>query len=218
MNLSNTESLQLFNAPILRKFLSDIELPLIKIISELNTEKKIINTESFTEEQPNEIIFSSSLEIKKLIDDVVKKTNIEDLEIPVFFKIYNSNNRVKEMCGKGIDIKRISRSDKSLLKEIETIVYKNIKYSDINLYDLSSDLLISERQLHRKINSLIHLTPNKYIRILKLHKAKEYLDDYVYETISEVSYAVGYNDQHYFSKLFNSQYGINPKKLLISLH
>ena len=55
---------------------------------------------------------------------------------------------------------------------------------------------------------------HKYIRILRLHKAKQYIDDYLYDTISQISYAVGYYDTHYFSKLFRQQYNMSPKELL----
>ena len=75
-------------------------------------------------------------------------------------------------------------------------------------------MAVSERQLHRKIKNLLHLTPNKYIRVLRLYKAKQCIDDYLYDTISQISYAVGYYDTHYFSKIFKQQYNMSPKELL----
>jgi AraC-like DNA-binding protein len=78
-------------------------------------------------------------------------------------------------------------------------------------------MAVSERQLHRKIVNLVCLTPNKYIRILRLHKAKQMIDNYIQRSISQIAYAVGYNDVHYFSTLFLSQYNVSPKDLLNSM-
>jgi AraC-like DNA-binding protein len=167
----------------------------------------------------NNIIFSNSEEIKKLLDEVIEMTKEIDKtkEEPIIFKIYNSNERVQSMCKEKINPKIISKQDASWLLKIEDEVYKNIDHKDLNLCDLSYNLSVSERQLHRKIKNLLHLTPNKYIRILRLYKAKQYIDSYLYDTISQISYAVGYYDTYYFSKLFNQQYGVSPKELLNNL-
>ena len=76
---------------------------------------------------------------------------------------------------------------------------------------------VSERQLYRKITNLIYLTPNKYIRVLRLHKAKQIIENYIQHSISQIAYAVGYNDVHYFSKLFLEQYEITPRELIATL-
>ena len=43
------------------------------------------------------------------------------------------------------------------------------------------------------------------------------IDDYIQKSISQIAYAVGYNDVHYFSRLFADQYNITPKELINSL-
>ena len=45
-------------------------------------------------------------------------------------------------------------------------------------------------------------------------QAKLLIEEYAYRTISEVAYAVGFSDAHYFSNLFYKQYGAMPKDLL----
>lgn len=194
---------------------------LIQLINEIKTPlesiKKLATTDNQQgENNTNDVIFNSSQEIERLIDEVVKLSNKGKTtkKSPLIYQIYNSNETVQFMFKKEIDPNRISQQDTLWLMEVENEVYKSIKDKDLNLYDLSYKMAVSERQLHRKIKSLLHLTPNKYIRILRLHKAKQFIDDYVYDTISQISYAVGYHDTHYFSKLFNEQYGVFPKKLL----
>lgn len=212
MNLSLQNINGSTNGEMLSKLLKDIESPLTSIIEEFNKSEN----EDVKKMAKNELIFTHSLEIKRIVDEVVKKSNGTTYEDLVFFKVYNSNERVQSMCKEEVSSQRISKQDISWLQKMEQEIHKNIKHKDLNLYDLSFKLSVSERQLHRKIKNLVKLTPNKYIRILKLHKAKDLIDSYLYDTVSQISYAVGYYDTHYFSKLFNQQYGVYPKELLKS--
>ena len=212
MNLSLQNTDGLANSDMLSKLLREIESPLASIIEEFTkSENKEVK-----EVAKNQMIFTHSLEIKRIVDEVVKKANGTTYEDLVFFQVYNSNERVQSMCKEEVNTRKISKQDISWLQSMEQEIYKNIKHKDLNLYDLSFKLSVSERQLHRKIKNLVKLTPNKYIRILKLHKAKDLIDSYLYDTVSQISYAVGYYDTHYFSKLFNQQYGMYPKELLKS--
>jgi len=213
MNLDNKKIVDWSSPDVLMQLIKNIEAPLTSIIQASNSHPNSDRL-NITENQPSQIIFSNSQEIKKLIDEVVKTVNGGRIEDPIIFRIYNSNERVQTMCKEEINPKRISKQDTSWLKQMENEVYKNIKHKDLNLYDLSYSLSVSERQLHRKTKNLVYLTPNKYIRVLKLYKAKQLIDDYLYDTISQISYAVGYYDTHYFSKLFSQQYGVSPKELL----
>ncbi|WP_272149801.1 helix-turn-helix domain-containing protein [Tenacibaculum aiptasiae] len=215
MNLEKINNLN--SSDVLIDLIKEIKIPLKSIIE---ANKKLTTIDVITNKQPerttNDIIFNSSKEIASLIDEVVKlaKEGKPKEKFPLIYQIYHGNERVQFMCKKEINPNKISQQDTSWLLEMENEVYKNIKHKDLNLYDLSYKMAVSERQLYRKIKGLLHLTPNKYIRILRLHKAKQFIDDYVYDSISQISYAVGYYDTHYFSKLFRQQYGIFPKKLL----
>ncbi|AUC16914.1 hypothetical protein BTO06_17950 [Tenacibaculum sp. SZ-18] len=212
MNLSLQNTNGSTNGEMLSKLLKDIESPLTSIIEEF----KKSETEGVQQMTKNELIFTHSLEIKRIVDEVVKKANGTTFEDLVFFKVYRSNERVQSMCKEEVNTRKFSKQDISWLQKMEQEIHKNIKHKDLNLYDLSFKLSVSERQLHRKIKNLVKLTPNKYIRILKLQKAKDLIDSYLYDTVSQISYAVGYYDTHYFSKLFNQQYGVYPKELLKS--
>jgi AraC-like DNA-binding protein len=211
MDLENINNLN--SSDVLMQLVQGIKAPLESIIE---ANKKLNTTIQQGENTTSNVIFNSSQEIASLIEEVIKLANggkaVE--KAPIIYQIYYGNERVQSMCAKEINPNKISQQDSAWLMEMEAEIYKNIKHKDLNLYDLSYKMAVSERQLHRKIKSLLHLTPNKYIRILRLHKAKQFIDDYVYDTISQISYAVGYYDTHYFSKLFSQQYGVSPKVLL----
>lgn len=210
-----------WNAPnVLMQIINTIQVPLSSIIDANNQSANNRGLQK-SSNTPKEIIFSSSQEISDLIEEVLKEvsskpTPLFEITQPAIFEIYEKNEHIQSLCKQRMNPNTISKSDWNWLLNFEKEVFKKIKSNQLNLFDLSYDLAISERQLHRKIKNLLCLTPNRYIRILKLHKAKELLDDFVYDTIAEVSYTVGYFDTHYFSKLFLQQYGISPRELLLS--
>jgi len=212
-----------WNSPdVLMQIVKNIEYPLNSIIKANKSRlKQLANKQAKTKSNVSEVIFSNSQEISNLIKEVIevaksKSVHISNNTQPAIFEIYTTTPNIQGLCEKNINPSRISKTDQLWLLNFEKEVFKQAKSNQLNLYDLSYNMAISERQLHRKIKNLVHLTPNKYIRVLKLHKAKALIDEFVYDTVSEIAYAVGYYDAYYFSKLYHQQYGITPKKALVS--
>lgn len=102
-------------------------------------------------------------------------------------------------------------------EEIESdflLKFRNIIENDSENLDLSIDiicknLLMSRMQLHRKIKALTNYSTSKYIRLIRLQKAKILISNENF-TISEVAYRVGFSDPKYFSRVFSEEYGISP--------
>jgi signal transduction histidine kinase/DNA-binding response OmpR family regulator len=107
-----------------------------------------------------------------------------------------------------------SPADLAWLAEIEALVRKQVGKTDLNLVSLSYDLAVSERQLFRRIKSITGLTPNKYIRAIRLQIAREAIESGKYRTVAEISYVAGFDTPAYFSKLFKEQYGRDVNELL----
>jgi signal transduction histidine kinase/DNA-binding response OmpR family regulator len=107
-----------------------------------------------------------------------------------------------------------SPADMAWLSELEAVVRKHTGKTDLNLAGLGYELNISERQLFRRIKTITGLTPNKYIRAIRLQIAREAIESGKYRTIAEVSYAAGFDTPSYFSKLFKEQYGRDVNDLL----
>lgn len=108
----------------------------------------------------------------------------------------------------------LSPADMAWLWELEAVVRKHIGKTDFTLTELGYELNISERQLFRRIKTLTGLTPNKYIRAIRLQIAREAIESGKYRTLAEVSYIAGFDTPSYFSKLFKEQYGRDVNDLL----
>lgn len=76
--------------------------------------------------------------------------------------------------------------------------------------DVADALYMSRSSFYRKIRGLSDLTPNDYLRLERLKKAAELLQEGKYP-VSEICYLVGFNTPSYFTKCFLKQFGVLPK-------
>lgn len=91
-----------------------------------------------------------------------------------------------------------------------------LQYIERNLYDpaltvakICMDLYISDSQLRRTIHKLTGVSPNEYITMLRLNKAKIMLSTSD-ENIKDISYACGFASPYYFSRVFSKSTGMSP--------
>nr|WP_295924467.1 response regulator [uncultured Dyadobacter sp.] len=102
----------------------------------------------------------------------------------------------------------MSLDDKFLLKAKE-IVEANMEDVLFSVEKMAEEIGLSRTQLLRKLKALTGLAPNDFIRDLRLQKAAEMIRQKA-DTITQIGYAVGFNDQSYFSKSFKKEFGETP--------
>jgi len=99
--------------------------------------------------------------------------------------------------------------DDLFLENIRRIIDKKIGDSDLDIPYLCKKTGLSTTQLHRKMKALTGEAPISFIRKVRLHKAKELLQN-TDLTISEIAYELGFNDPSYFSRAFGKEFGRAP--------
>lgn len=215
--MNNQPNIKNWSSPeVLLELMKSIQTPLSSIMAANNKAVSQIFGDD-EKQRVSEITLQNSKKIAQLIEEVIQKTSTNNVVKPLqplIFELYENNPQVQAMCSGKIDPKKICQTDKTWLVDLEQVVFNEPNPDQLSLFGLAFEVSVSERQLHRNIKKFLSLTPNKYIRILKLHKAKKLLEEYAYRTISEVAYAVGFHDAHYFSKLFYKQYGTMPKDMI----
>lgn len=87
---------------------------------------------------------------------------------------------------------------------------------EIDLNKVISEYGISPSRFRAIFKQQMNRSPMEYIIDYKIEQAKKLLSTNKYN-VSEVSYMVGYDDMHYFSRLFKQKVGCSPKKYLESL-
>ena len=98
--------------------------------------------------------------------------------------------------------------DKFITKSRE-IIEKHIADAAFSVEDLCKEVFMSHSKLHRKLDALIGCSPNKFIRIIRLKKAKELLEK-TDEPISSIAFDCGFQDPGYFARVFKQEFGKPP--------
>ena len=104
--------------------------------------------------------------------------------------------------------------EENWLKRVDKFIDENLQNPNFQLMDLTKELEISTAQLYRRVSKLTGRSPNKYIRQIRLRKAKEILERGTYPTVRETAERVGYLQPEYFTKLFKKEFNVLPKDIL----
>ncbi|WP_290791600.1 hybrid sensor histidine kinase/response regulator transcription factor [Flavihumibacter sp. UBA7668] len=97
------------------------------------------------------------------------------------------------------------------VKKIRELVEANFSNYEFNVEQLCRQVFMSHSQLHRKLEALTNCTPNKFIRLVRLQKAKELLAD-PRQSIGSIALDCGYIDAGYFARVFKQEYGVTPQE------
>mgnify|MGYP003859159267 CR=1 FL=1 len=108
------------------------------------------------------------------------------------------------------DNQTYSSPNEKLVKEGLKIIRNQISNGDFKVEALSEELGISKIKCYRVFKDVLGTSPSDLIMSLKLEKAQKLLLQNKMN-VSEVSFACGFNDPKYFSKLFKKHFGQSPK-------
>ncbi|OIP85163.1 MAG: hypothetical protein AUK44_00370 [Porphyromonadaceae bacterium CG2_30_38_12] len=101
--------------------------------------------------------------------------------------------------------------DGNFLRKAISVVEENLDNFDFTHEQLIDAMNSSKSTLYRKIKSLTGLSPSEFVRNIRLKHACLMLKS---ETgnISDIAYAVGFNDPKYFSTCFKAEFGVTPRE------
>jgi DNA-binding response OmpR family regulator len=116
-------------------------------------------------------------------------------EEPIIIEEPVSNNKIED----------------EFVKKVREAIEVHLSDADFTIEQLCKLVFMSHSQLHRKLDALTGCSPNKFIRIIRLNKAKEMLKNPA-ATIASIAYDCGYNDPAYFSRVFKQEYGETPQE------
>jgi signal transduction histidine kinase/DNA-binding response OmpR family regulator/ligand-binding sensor domain-containing protein len=108
----------------------------------------------------------------------------------------------------------LTAADARWLSDVEKIILRHIADTEFNLSQIADEMAVSPRRLQQKIKEITGLTPKDYQREIQLEYARRILEAGAAQSLSEISYKVGFKDAHYFSTLFQNRYGKKPNEYL----
>lgn len=101
--------------------------------------------------------------------------------------------------------------DKKFLTKVIQTIHDYISESDLNADMLCRKVGMSRIQLYRKLRSLTNQTVHEFITNIRLQKAVHLLEE-KRMTITDVAFAVGFNDLTYFARCFRKRYHKSPSE------
>ena len=146
-------------------------------------------------------------------DDTIEKPfNIESLIIRIQRLLKRKAPLLKYTDESG---HRISRQDREFLDKVIAEIEDNLQESEYTIENLCSTLGISRSGLYKKMMALTGKAPLEYIRLLRLEKGREMLENGE-TSVSQIAWSVGFSPKQ-FSKHFKDEYGCLPSEYIHSL-
>ncbi|MCB0706796.1 MAG: response regulator [Saprospiraceae bacterium] len=102
------------------------------------------------------------------------------------------------------DVKQVE--DKFVLK-VRELVLEHLDNFEFTVEQLCREIGMSNSQLHRKLTAVTGLSATRFIRYVRLNKAKEFLVDTEY-SITAIAFDCGFNDPSYFGRVFKKEFGV----------
>jgi DNA-binding response OmpR family regulator/two-component sensor histidine kinase len=101
------------------------------------------------------------------------------------------------------------------VRKIRNVIEDNVTEASFSVEQLCKLVFMSHSQLHRKLEALTGCPPNKFIRIIRLNKAKALLEN-TSNSIASIAMDCGYSDPGYFARVFKQEYQVTPQEWRIS--
>lgn len=127
---------------------------------------------------------------------------------------------IKEKYSTGISPEyhpeELSAINVDFMKEIVSSIMEEIGNPEFNVTMLTEKVRISHSTLYRKIQSITGMSPNEFIRNIRITEAAKLMGN-KNANISEIAIQVGFNDHSYFTRCFKNKFNKTPKQYVANL-
>lgn len=148
-------------------------------------------------------------------DDYITKPFNMDILMVKLHNLVEARRKNQQLFGEQIRIEpskiTVSSLDEKLIKKALEYTEANISNPDYSVEELSRDLGMSRVHLYKKLSSLTGKTPIEFIRVVRLKRAAQLLQESQL-TVAEIAYEVGFNSPKYFRKYFKDEFGVLPSQ------
>jgi ligand-binding sensor domain-containing protein/DNA-binding response OmpR family regulator/nitrogen-specific signal transduction histidine kinase len=148
----------------------------------------------------------------KLLKSRLKNLLESRRQLAVQTTSFMKNDHLEETGKKLFDIK-ISLLDKRFLGKLTSVIEENLDLPTLDVAFLRERMFMSSSTFYRKVKGLTNLSPNEFVRKIRLQKGAKLLLAGQYN-VSEVAYMIGFNDAAYFRTCFKDEYGMTPTEYI----
>ena len=127
--------------------------------------------------------------------------------------ILDNQERYMKSVSKSVeaDLEEVQKNTKPFMERVMEIMEKNYMDSEFGVQEFCDALGMSRSVASKHLNAEAGVPVGQFIRNYRLNMAKEMLSSKTgNRNITEIAYAVGFNDPKYFTRCFTKQFGMNP--------
>ena len=149
-------------------------------------------------------------------EDYVSKPFSKELIVARIQNILRSRSRLQQYFFNTITLKPTSGIDadhKEFLERCIGIVGRHMDNPELSVQFFCQEIGMSQPALYKRIKAISGLTPNVFMRYLRLRMAAELLIN-TSKTVVEVTYTTGFNDLKYFREQFSKLFGMAPSEFI----
>jgi YesN/AraC family two-component response regulator len=130
-------------------------------------------------------------------------------------RIKNQNTKFRQnsQISTKTQFNNIKKTDHSIQNSeiIKAIKFIHMNYKEpITLNDIANASCINKYSLCRVFKRIIGTTCFNYLNEVRINEAKKLLQDNRFETITKVTFYVGFNNMTHFDRVFKKLVGISP--------
>jgi DNA-binding response OmpR family regulator len=132
-------------------------------------------------------------------------------------KLLESHRKLRTYLHQGAPLQprdlAVNRADARILERIIEVIEQNMSDFEFDVDVLAQKMALGRRQLFRKVRAIINTTPKALIRVVRLKRSAQLLLESEM-TITEITFAVGFQDVKHFRTLFKAQFGELPSEFI----
>ena len=127
--------------------------------------------------------------------------------------ILDNQQRYKQSVTKSVeaDKEEVLKKTRPFMERVMEILEQNYTDSEFGVQEFCNALGMSRSVVSKHLNVEVGLPAGQFIRNYRLNMAKEMLSSKTgNRNITEIAYAVGFNDPKYFTRCFTKMFGVSP--------
>ncbi|TQV89725.1 hybrid sensor histidine kinase/response regulator transcription factor [Aliikangiella coralliicola] len=103
----------------------------------------------------------------------------------------------------------VSHMQQLFIEKLNGVLDTLYQEQSVSITEIADKMAMSDRQLQRKLKSILDLQPVAYLRRFRLEKSKALIAKG--KSVQYTSVEVGFSSQSYFGVCFKAQFGLSPK-------
>ena len=137
--------------------------------------------------------------------------NIDELRLQ-YQQLQQQYSQISERASTVSDTSNLHSDDKQFIEKLIDIINEQMAAGNIDATTVSSRMNMSPFQFRQRLTALTGETPQSFIQIVRMRRARYLLDNNPELNITQIANLCGYNDTPNFTRAFKKSVGITPSQ------